>query len=432
MFDLLFRRTVVVAVLLGLGVFSPTSTHAARPSDEVLDWNGVLRAAVVSPLNSPPISEPARFRVGAIMHAAMFDALNGIERRYTPIHVASDAPSGASRRAAIVQAAYTTLSTLVPAPSAMYDQQLEASLAAIAARPAESGEAIERGRAWGQQVAEQILAWRAGDGFNTPTPPYLGSDVPGKWRPTPTAMASGLLPQLAQTLPFVVPSTMDYRPADPPALTSAAYAADLAEVKAIGEATSATRTADQTQSARFFAATAMTFWNRTAERAAVRQRMSLSDNARMFAMLNTAMADAIISAWAAKYHFEYWRPLSAIRLASTDGNPATEEQADWSPLVTTPAYPEYAAGHPSISGAGQAVLTSYFGNQMPLEGTSEGLPGVVRSWPSFGAAADEANLARIWAGIHFRTGVTTGRASGDAIALYVVQNAARPAHGQQK
>ena len=429
MIDLLFRRTLTLALVLGLGIVSPTLARAERPKDEVLEWNAVLRTALVSPLNTPPISAPAQFRIAAIVHTAIFDALNGTERRYTPIHVTAEAPRGASRRAAVVQAAYTTLLALAPASSALYDQQLEASLAGIAARPAvENSESIERGRAWGLQVAEEILAWRAGDGFNPPAPPYLGSAAPGKWRPTPAAFSPGLLPSLANTLPFVIPSTADYRPADPPSLTSAAYAADFDEVKEIGELTSAVRTADQAEAARFWNGTAMTFWNRAAESAAIRRHTTLSENARLFALLNTAMADGIISAWAAKYHYEYWRPITAIRLASTDGNPGTEEQANWTPLVGTPPYPEYPAGHPTISGAGQAVLTSFFGDQLSVAGTSEGLPGVVRSWPSFSAVADEANLARIWAGIHFRTAVVSGRAAGDAIGLYVVEHVAQPVH----
>ena len=430
MIDLLIRRTLAIAIVLGLGIVSPTFARADAASDEVLDWNAVLRTAVASPLNTPPVSAPAQMRIGAIVHTAMFDALNGIERRYTPIHVTAEAPRGASRRAAVVQAAYTTLQALVPASSALYDEQLEASLANIADDSAvENGESIERGRAWGLQVANAVLAWRAADGFNPPAPPYLGSTEVGKWRPTPSGFAPGLLPSLATTLPFVIDSTATYRPAEPPALASAAYAADYNEVKAIGENTSAVRTADQTEAARFWNGTSMTFWNRAADSAARRRHTTMSENARLFALLNPAMADGIISTWAAKYSFELWRPVTAIRLGSTDGNAATEEKSTWTPVVATPPYPEYPAGHPTISGAAQAVLTSFFGGQLAVEGTSEGLPGVVRSWPSFSAAADEANLARIWAGIHFRTAVVTGRASGDAIGLYVVEHVAQPVHG---
>jgi hypothetical protein len=427
----LVRRAVAFAVVLGLISIAPSFARTAAPrKDEVLDWNAVLRTAVVSPLNVPPIPVPAQMRICAIVHAAMFDALNGIEPRYAPIYVAPDAERGSARRAAVVQAAYTTLTALVPSESSRYDQQLAASLAAITASGI-STQAIERGRAWGLRVANEILALRAGDGLYPLDPPYMGSATTGKWRPTPPTMAPALLPSLARTQTFVIPSPSSHRPDAPPALTSATYTADFDEVKAIGDAASTVRTADQTQSARFFAGTAETFWNRVAVTAAVRRRTTLAENARIFALLNMAMADAIISCWDAKYTYELWRPVTAIRLASTDGNSDTAENATWTPLVPTPPYPENASGHSAISGAAQAVLTSFFGNQLVVEGTSEGLPGVQRRWPNFSAAADEANLSRIWAGIHFRTAVVEGRATGDAIGLYVVANAAQPLQDKQ-
>jgi hypothetical protein len=430
---LLFRRTIALFVVLGLGSISVSFTRADSTSDEVLDWNAVLRVAIVSPLNVPPVPAPLQFRLAAIVHTAMFDAFNGVGRRYTPIHVSAEAPAGASRRAAVVQAAYTTLLALLPASSALYDAQLEASLAAIAAVPAaENSESIERGRAWGLQVANEILAWRAADGFAPPDPPYFGSNAPGKWRPTPPAFLPGLAPSLGHTLPFVIPSPSSFLPAGPPSLTSAEYAADVNEVKAVGELTGAVRTADQTEAAFFWAGTAMTLWNRVAASAAVERHTTLSENARLFALLNVAMADGSISCWNTKYDYEFWRPITAIRLASTDGNPDTAEQADWTPLIVTPPFPEYTSAHSSISGAAQAVLTSFFGDQLPVEGTSEGLPGVVRTWPNFSAVADEANLARIWGGIHFRTAVVDGRAVGDAVGLYVVEHAALPVHGARR
>ena len=144
------------------------------------------------------------------------------------------------------------------------------------------------------------------------------------------------------------------------------------------------------------------------------------------------MADGAISCWEAKYFYELWRPITAIRLASTDGNPDTEEQADWTPLIVTPPYPEYSSGHACVSGAGEAVLTIYFGNNLPVNGWSEALgEAYVRTWPNFASAADEANLARIWAGIHWRTAVVDARAAGNAIGAYVMGNAAQPVHGER-
>jgi hypothetical protein len=202
-------------------------------------------------------------------------------------------------------------------------------------------------------------------------------------------------------------------------------------VKLVGERVSAARTADQTQSARFWAATALSFWNRAAVSAALQRHTTLSENARLFALLNVAVADAVIAAWDSKYYFELWRPITAIRLASTDGNDATVEQSDWTPLITTPPYPEYYSGHQSNSGPAQAILTAYFGSQMPVTGFSEGLPGVTRSWPNFAAAADEALLARIWSGIHFRFAMFDTREIAEQIAAYVLDNAAQPLNGKR-
>jgi hypothetical protein len=361
----------------------------------------------------------------------MFDAYNGVERRFTPIHVAIEAPRGASRRAAVVYAAYTALSGLFPAQSFAAD--LDASLADIASDSAiENSTSIARGAAWGRQVAEDILAWRSTDGIDTSPSTFTGSLDVGKWRPTPRPAPgggelpglNGLVPSLATTTPFAIPSPSSFRSAlGPPALTSAQYAADFNEVKRLGEATSATRTADQTESARFWAGTALTFWNRAAAAAADERRNTLSENARLFALLNVAIADALISCWDAKYHFQLWRPITAIRLANTDGNDATDVQATWTPLIVTPPYPEYDSGHQSVSGSAQAILTAAFGS-MPVQGTSESLPGVVRSWPSFAAVADDAFLARIWSGIHFRTAMRDTRTRAEHIAAYVLEHTA--------
>jgi hypothetical protein len=407
----------------------PRAVHA----DEITDWNAVLQRAIQTAATAGPLQG----RVAAIVHVAMFDAYNGVERRYTPIHVTLEAPRGASARAAVVYAAYTTLSALFPTQS--FNADLEASLASIADDSAiEHSTSIERGAAWGMQVAQDILQWRSTDGLDTSPSTYSGSTDVGKWRPTPRPNPAGgelpglnaLVPSMATTTPFAIPSSSSFRSTlGPPALTSAQYAADFLEVKRLGEATSATRTADQTESARFWAGTALTFWNRAATAAADARDNTLSENARVFALLNVAIADALTSCWDAKFHFVYWRPITAIRLANTDGNDATDVQATWTPLITTPAYPDYDSGHQSVSGASQAILTAIFGS-MPVEGTSEGLAGVVRSWPSFAVAADEAFMARIWSGIHFRTAMREARARSERVAAYVLEHVALRVNGR--
>jgi hypothetical protein len=423
---------VPLVLVFGLSVVLPSVGGA----DEVLDWNAVTFRAIG--VAATPGALQAR--LAAIVHVSMFDAFNGVERRFTPIHVEAEAPKGASGRAAVAQAAYTALAGLFPAQDFAAD--LESSLAEIGPDAAnENSESIALGRAWGEQVANEILAWRATDGLNPPGPPYLGSEEVGKWRPTPRPGANpgdpelpglpGFAPTLATTTPFVIPSPSYFRPLGPPALTTQEYADNVNEVKLVGERVSAARTADQTESARFWAGTALSFWNRAAVTASLKRHLTLSENARLFALLNVAIADAVIGAWDSKYYFELWRPITAIRLASTDGNDATIEQSDWTPLIVTPPYPEYYSGHQSNSGPAQAILTAYFGN-MPVEGFSEGLPGVTRSWPSFAAADDEALLARIWSGIHFRFAMFDTRVIAEQIAEYVLTHAAQPLHGNRR
>src|SRR5262245_20835005 len=421
-------KSICLLVVCALALV-PGRAHA----DEVTDWNAVLQRAIVTAATAGPLQG----RVAAIVHVAIFDAYNGVERRYSPIHVTAEAPRGASKRAAVVYAAYTTLSALFQSQSFAAD--LEASLAGIADDSAiENSTSIARGAAWGQRVAQDILQWRSTDGLDTSPSTFVGSMDVGKWRPTPRPNPAGgelpavpaLVPSMATMAPFAIPPPSSFRSTTgPPALTSAQYAADFMEVKRLGEATSTTRTADQTEAARFWAATALTFWNRAATNASDTRHLTLSENARLFALLNVAIADALISCWDGKFHFLLWRPITAIRLANTDGNDATEVQATWTPLITTPAYPEYDSGHQSVSGSAQAILTAVFGN-MPVQGFSEGLPGVVRSWPSFAAAADEAQLARIWSGIHFRTAMRDTRVRAERVAAYVLEHVAVRENGR--
>jgi hypothetical protein len=426
------RRHTLLNAICFLAVCALALVPSRARADEVTDWNLVLQRAVTTAATAGPIQG----RVAAIVHVAMFDAYNGVERRYTPIYVTLEAPRGASARAAVVYAAYTTLTALFPTQS--FNADLEASLAGIAADSAiEHSTSIERGAAWGTQVAQDILQWRSTDGLDTSPSTYTGNTGVGQWRPTPRPNPAGgelpglnmLVPSLATTTPFAIPSPSSFRSPGPPALTSAQYAADFMEVKRLGEATSATRTADQTQSARFWAGTGLTFWNRAAIAAADARHNTLSENARLFAVLNVAIADALTSCWDNKVHFNFWRPITAIRLANTDGNDATDVQATWVPLITTPPYPDYDSGHQSVSGSSQAILTAFFGS-MPVEGTSEGLPGVVRSFPSFAAAADDAFMARIYSGIHFRTAMRDTRVRAEHIAAYVLEHVAVRVNGR--
>jgi hypothetical protein len=380
-------------------------------------------------------------RVAAIVQSSVFDAVNGIDPRYAPIHVAPAAPAGASQEAAAVQAAYVALLQLYPAQKSVFDARLAVSLASIGTR--ESSAAIASGTAWGETVANAILTWRSTDGFTPAPPPFLGGTGVGEWRPTPPAFAPGAGPQFAYMTPWVISAPGQFRPAGPPELTSARYAADFNETKTMGSMSSTTRTADQTIFAWFWASsTASYLWNNVALSLIDRARDSSGDdgrrgqhhtstleNARLLALLNLAIADAAIGCWEAKYTYVFWRPVTAIPLADTDGNPATIADPTWVPLFATPAHPEYPSGHSCVSGAAGAVLAHYFGERTRFGVTSDVMPGVVRSFDSFSKALDEVKNARIFAGIHFRSATNDGQTLGASVAGYVLENALQPLAG---
>jgi hypothetical protein len=437
--------------LLGLALVN--ILHLAAPpsatADVVLDWNTI---AIQAMQTAPAVPGPLQSRYLAIVHAAVFDAVNGIERRYTPIHVTADAPAGASRQAAAVEAAYTALIHLRPAAQhAGLAAHRQASLAGIVGKGAlENSESIRRGLAWGQQVAEAIWDWRRDDQIDLPAPGFVGGLLVGQWRPTPRPNPAGGpelpgLPMVAPLMGYIEPFglkdpvtgssvTIEFRPLGPPPLSSPEYANDVNEVKRIGAANASLqdRSATQTQSAMFWGGAAASVWNRAASSAAHARHTTLSENARLFALLNIAGADALIVAWEAKRFYEFWRPITAIRLADTDGNDQTVTDPNWTPLLVTPAYPEYYSGHQSVSGSASAVLTAFFGDAMPVEAFSESLPGVVFRWPNFAAAADDALIARIFAGIHYGFAMRDTRTNAEKIAMYVMEHTAQPLHGQQK
>jgi membrane-associated phospholipid phosphatase len=405
-----------------------TNIASTARADEVTDWNQILRdAALVPPATSPLVIT----RVAAIVHAAVFDAVNGIERRYTPIHVDPAAPRGASRRAAAVQAAYASLVKLYPGQKPALDAKLAASLAAIASGPAaENSLSIARGIEWGQTVADAIWAWRSTDGFTPAPPPFVGGLAVGQWRPTPPAFAPGAGPQFAYMTPWVIQSPSQFRPSGPPALTSDRYTTDFNETKTMGRGSSLFRTSDQTTACLFWnTTTASHLWNHVAVALSDERHTTLSENARLFALLNIAIADAAIACWDAKYYYVFWRPVTAIPLAATDGNPGTEADLSWTPLFATPAHPEYPSGHSALSGAAGAVLADYFGEETEFGVVSDTMVGVVRSFSTFSAALDEVTEARVFAGIHFRSACDDGRATGIAVGNHAIANSLQPIHG---
>jgi hypothetical protein len=310
----------------------------------------------------------------------------------------------------------------------MFDQQLADSLSSMGAAVATSV-STARGMAWGQTVANAILAWRSTDGFTPPPPLFVGGTAPGQWRPTPPAFLPGAGPQFAYMTPWVIESPSQFRTAGPPPLTSARYAADVNEVKAMGSSTSLLRTPDQTLLAEFWQSTTPNYiFNRVALQLAGERHMTLSEKARLLGLLNAAMADADIACWDAKYHFVFWRPVTAIQLAGTDDNPETDADPAWTPLLVTPAIPDYPSGHATLAGAAGTVLSTVFGEwaTINLESDAPAMTGVVRSFPNFSAMMSEVVDARILGGIHFRTADVDGQVMGIAVARYALDHAFLP------
>jgi hypothetical protein len=409
---------VTAPLVIGVQVAAPAWSQTARAKtaqpDIVTQWN----LTMISALEAAGVGPPPAARVGAIVQASVFDAVNGIERRFTPYDVAPAAPHGASRAAAAAGAAYTALVALMPAQKPLFDAQLAATLSQISANLSRPGQSVKRGLAWGDTVANDILAWRLTDGFSTVLPPYVGDSNPGDWRPTPPLFLPAQFRQFASMTPFALTSPDQFLPAGPPALTSARYAADLAEVQAYGSATSSVRTPDQTQTAIFWQDdTSAAMWNRVADQLAIAHHITLTQNARLLAQLNIAIADATIAVWNAKNTYNFWRPVTAIR-ATADPN--------WTPLLATPPFQEYPSGHSGMSGAAATVLAAFYGENTSFTVSSAGLPGVERHFTTFSSAVQQVENARIYAGFHFRFSCDDGSALGAEVGSYVIRTIMQP------
>jgi hypothetical protein len=385
----------------------------------VLEWNQMALHAVGQAKLSPVFVS----RDLAIVQAAVYDSVVAIDRSFEPYHAHVHASRGASLEAAAAQAAHDTLAALFPSQAGTLDSALAADLAGIPPGRAMQGAAV------GHEVARQILDWRSTDGSGA-TVPYTPGTDPGDWQPTPPANLPALAPQWPYVTPFAMTSGSQFRPVAPPALDSAAYTAAFDEVKDLGRADSTTRTDEQTQIARFWndalgTAFAMGYWNRIAEQVATDQGLSLVQDARVFALLNIAEADAQIACWDSKYTYNLWRPVTAIRAADTDGNPDTVPDATWTPLLVTPNFPSYMSAHSTLSAAAAEVLTNLFGADYSFTVGAESVP-YTRSFDSFDAAAAEAGQSRIYGGIHYQFDNQAAQASGHAVGRFVVENFLRP------
>ena len=404
-----------------------TLAAAAAAQDAVLRWNDAALAAVRRAATPPP---PAS-RFLAILHAALFDAVNGVAPGYHHYLVAPAAAAGASAEAAATQAAHDALVALYPAQATAFDALNDTILAGIA-----GGQAKSDGIAWGTHVAHAVLAARANDG-SANTAPYPGSNQPGQWRPHLSfggLIRPALPPLWGQVQPFAVPSTTRFLPPPPPTLTSPQYAIEVRLTQALGAHDGSRRTADQTEAAQFWASgpgtsTPAGHWNTIAAVVAHTRGGSLLEHARLFALLNLALADAAIVCWDCKYHYGFWRPITAIQLADQDGNRHTQPDPHWMPLLETPPFPEYTSGHSTFSAAAAVILALFHGrDNIRFTVGSDDLPNVTRTYHRFSEAAWESGLSRIYGGIHFMSANLHGLACGAEIGQYTWTHYLRPLH----
>lgn len=379
-----------------------SSGQAAAPANVVITWNqNFLQASATA--NTPP---PAANRLGAIVQSAVFDAVNGIERRYTPIHVTPAGPEDASPQAAAASAAHEALVKLFPAQASTLDAELAASLQRLG--DDEDGSAAE-GVAWGKTVADQIIAWRSTDGFSATPPPYPFSTAAGQWRPTPGGSGPPKFRTLATTTPFALTSPSQFRPAGPPPLTSTLYEQDLAELVSVGGLTSTARTPFQTETARFWQlASPVAAWDLVADSLADQHHYNVMRAARLLALTNISIGDSIIAIFDAKNAYNFWRPVTAINLTS---------DPTWLPLMITPYFQEYPSAHSGTSSAAAGILASVFGDETTYSVTSD---GQTRTYTSFSAGVAEVADARVFAGFHFRFSCNDAITLGAEIADWVM------------
>jgi hypothetical protein len=414
--------TVVVAAALVAAVALRSDLNAPA-RNVVVDWNVTALATTAA----APFNPPLEARNLAIVQAAVFDAANAVAGRYQP-YAGDLAPDpSASPEAAVAAAAHRALLRLYPSRKEELDAALAASVAPIADEKARSA-----GVRLGEAAAERILAARAADGA---VAAVSAAHAPGKqlgaWRPTPPDSRPALVPGWGSVVPFVLPRASVFRPGPPPTLADPLYARDFEEVKELGSANSGRRTSAQTDLARFWVETAAHCWNAAARQVAVARRRPLVEDARAFALLNLAGADAFIAAWDAKFTYGQWRPVTAIPAAEDDGNPATRATPGWTPLLPTPPFPDYVAGHTAYAGAAAAALDHAFGRNPGVEMklTSRTARGVVLTYSRFDDIARDVVDARVWGGVHWRTSCLRGRSLGARVGSHVAHHALRPRSG---
>ena len=417
---MLRSRGSLALMCAALFVYSASSNagSAAGSTDAVVQWNRVLLVIVRTAGAQPATVHPTRSF--AIMHAAVYDAVNSIDATHKPylVHIEHVSPH-ASQDAAAASAAHDTLAALFPTFQAALDAELEQSLAVIP-DGADKTTGIDVGKA----VAQAILALRSDDGSAATPPPFVLDNDAGDYQVTPPNNAAAVFTHWPKVTPFALERARQFRLGPPPALTSAEYTAAFNEVKSLGMLGSMTATADQMLIGKFWGGAIQNYWNEITQTAVLAHRLTTAQSARVFALLNITLADEVIAFYDTKYTYGFWRPVTAIRNADKDGNPNTAVDPNWLPLPTkTAADPSYPGAHATISAGAEFVLNAVFGTKpFNLVVTSEVVANVTRSFNSFAAAENEASLSRIFAGQHFRTDENAGETLGKSVADFVVDN----------
>ena len=402
-------RAVAIACLLLLVGPRPV------PADVVTDWN----KTAIDVMQAANLAGNPWSRALAMMHVSMSDAINAIQGRYTLYLLLVMGAPGASPEAAAAAAARAILTQIAPTQRAGIDAAYAASLKAIPDGPAKSD-----GVALGERVAAAVQADRAADGTEVPDT-YRPVTTPAVWIPT----TPPIFAQYARAKPWVVKSADQFRPGPPPALSSALYARDYNETKTLGGVRSTARTAEQTQAVKFWTQINITpAWFEAARQLSAAKGLGLAENGRLFALLAMDIANTFINDWDAKFTYNFWRPVTAIRNGDNDGNDATERDAGWTSLNATPMHPEYPSQAAIIAGVGVGVLEAVFGPRPAIPVTTSDLidPKLTRSFTSIAQLSDEHMNVRVWGGIHFRNSLEVGYEMGRKLATFLIDNSLKP------
>jgi hypothetical protein len=418
---------LVISSCRKLGPIPGGGEHGSYQNNAmVLIWNDAATQAVTRAGTGPngPLPPMPESYIYAQVNVAMHDALNSINPKYKTYALLNTVDRGANADAAVAKAAHDIIVELLPPETAYADSLYQVSLNSI-----EDGTSKTKGIDIGQEAAAAMIAKRSNDGYATAQVPYIEGTLPGQYRFTPPFDGPpyngfAAVPAWGQITPFGVASSSQFRPDPPYAVNSPQYTADYDEVKGLGAATNSTRTPDQTQIGLFWLENSPLGWNRIARNLIKERNMDALTTAHLLGVLHMALADANISSLEAKYYYKYWRPITAVQLGNSDGNPGTVGDLSFSILSPpTPPVPDYPSNHAVNGGAAAQVLTGFFGGNISFSATSSSLPNVTRHFSNFIQAAQENALSRIYVGYHFRNAVNKGVAQGYLVGEYVFDHA---------